>query len=111
MSLAGGYSKNQFVLIRARKSRGGEWSSDELDVRDSHGKVVGCIILHPVHNRAYSATREQAMQGTLRRLLSDVGGRHFRVRFTPDSGHDTHEMIAESRELLARIDKLAGAES
>jgi hypothetical protein len=73
---------NQFVLVKARKSRGGDWwSPDDYDVRDSHGKVVGRIMLHPqapkdqpwfwtitareippsIHNRGYSATREQAM--------------------------------------------------
>jgi hypothetical protein len=36
-----------FVLISARKSRGGEWSPDDYDVRDSQGKVVGRIMLHP----------------------------------------------------------------
>jgi hypothetical protein len=41
-------SLNQFVLVSARKSRGGEWwSPDDYDVRDSHGKVVGRIMLHP----------------------------------------------------------------
>jgi hypothetical protein len=74
-------SLNQFFLIKASKSRGGEWSPDDYDVRDSHGKVVGRIMLPPqapkdlprfwtitarqippsVHNRGYSATREQAM--------------------------------------------------
>jgi hypothetical protein len=72
-------SLNQFVLVKARKSRGGDhWSPDDYDVRDSHGKVVGRIMHHPqapkdqpwfstreippsVHNRGYSPTREQAM--------------------------------------------------
>jgi hypothetical protein len=73
---------NQFVLIKARKSRGDEWwSPDDYDVRDSHSKVVGRIMHHPqapkdlpwfwtitargippsVHNRGYSVTREPAM--------------------------------------------------
>jgi hypothetical protein len=72
---------NQFVLVSARKSRGGEWSPDDYDVRNSHGTVVGRIMLHPqapkdqpwfwtitaresppsVQNHGYSATREQAM--------------------------------------------------
>jgi hypothetical protein len=35
-------SLNQFVLVKARKSRGGDhWLPDDYDVRDSHGKVVG----------------------------------------------------------------------
>ena len=54
---------------------------DDYDVHDSHGKIVGRIMLHPqapknqpwfwtivareilpsVHNRGYSMTREQAM--------------------------------------------------
>ena len=39
---------NQFVLVKARKSRGGDyWSPDDYDVRDSHGKVVGRIMRHP----------------------------------------------------------------
>jgi hypothetical protein len=41
-------SVGQFVLTKARKSRGGDhWSPDDYDVRDSHGKVVGRIVLHP----------------------------------------------------------------
>jgi hypothetical protein len=40
-------SLNQFVLISARKSRGGEWSPDDYDVRDNAGKVVGRIFLNP----------------------------------------------------------------
>ena len=74
-------SLDQFVLIKASKNRGGEWSPDDYDVRDGHGKVVGRIMRHPqaskdqpwlwtivareippsVHNHGYSATREQAM--------------------------------------------------
>jgi hypothetical protein len=35
-------SLNQFVLVKARKSRGGAWwSPDDYDVRDNAGKVVG----------------------------------------------------------------------
>jgi hypothetical protein len=41
-------SLNQFVLVKARKSRGGDhWSPDDYDVRDNAGKVVGRIMLHP----------------------------------------------------------------
>jgi hypothetical protein len=74
-------SLGQLVLIQARKSRGGEWSPDDYDVRDGHGKVVGRIMRHPqapkdqpwfwtitareitasIHNSGYSVTREQAM--------------------------------------------------
>jgi len=44
-------SLNQFVLVSARKSRGGEWwSPDDYDVRDSHGKVVGRIMYDPQAN-------------------------------------------------------------
>jgi hypothetical protein len=35
-----------FVLVSARKSRGGEWSHDDYDVRDSHGKLVGRSVFH-----------------------------------------------------------------
>src|SRR5262249_5223057 len=38
-------SLDQFVLIRASKSPGGEWSHDDYDVRDSLGKV-GRIMRH-----------------------------------------------------------------
>jgi hypothetical protein len=72
----------QLVLVPARKSRGADhWDTDDYDVRDSHGKVVGRIMRHPqapdgqpwfwtitareippsVQNHGYSATREQAM--------------------------------------------------
>jgi hypothetical protein len=38
-------SLNQFVLVSARKSRGGDhWSPNDYDVRDSHGEVVGRIM-------------------------------------------------------------------
>jgi hypothetical protein len=83
---------NQFVLIKASKSRGGERSPDDYDVRDSHGKVVGRIMLPPqapkdqpwfwtitareippsVHNRGYSATREQAMADFKARWLASI---------------------------------------
>jgi hypothetical protein len=72
---------DQFVLIKASKSRGGVWADDDYYVRDQAHNVVGRITLHPqapkdkpwfwtittrrippsVHNRGYSATREQAM--------------------------------------------------
>jgi hypothetical protein len=75
-------SLDQFVLIKASKSLGGVWSDDDYIVRDrARNVVVGRIMLHPqapkdqpwfwtitarevppsVHNRGYSATREQAM--------------------------------------------------
>jgi hypothetical protein len=86
-------SLNQFVLIKARKSRGGDWwSPDDYDVRDSHGKVVGRIMHHPqapkdqpwfwtitareippsIHNRGHSATREQAMADFKARWLASI---------------------------------------
>jgi hypothetical protein len=41
-------SLNQFVLVKAHKSRGGAHSSpDDYDVRDSHSKVVERIMHHP----------------------------------------------------------------
>jgi hypothetical protein len=76
-------SLNQFVLIKARKSRGADfWDEDDYDVRDSHGKIVGRIMRHPqapeaqpwfwtitsreqppsVYNHGYAASREQAMR-------------------------------------------------
>ena len=75
-------SLDQFVLIKASKSRGGVWSYDDCLVRDrTRNVVVGRIMLHPQapkdqpwfwtitareippsdHNHGYSATREQAM--------------------------------------------------
>ena len=86
-------SLNQFVLVSARKSRGGEWwSPDDYDVRDSHGKLVGRIMLHPqapkdqpwfwmitareippsVHNRGYSQSHEQAMADFKKQWFSDL---------------------------------------
>jgi hypothetical protein len=74
--------EQHFVLVSARKNRGADhWDTDDYDVRDSHGKVIGRIMLHPqapkdqpwfwtivareippsVQNHGYSATREQAM--------------------------------------------------
>jgi hypothetical protein len=38
-------SLNQFVLVSARKSRGGEWSPDDYDVRDSHGNERPAMVL------------------------------------------------------------------
>lgn len=35
------------VLIRANKSRGGQWDADDYDVRDEAGRVVGRIMRHP----------------------------------------------------------------
>jgi hypothetical protein len=45
-------SLNQFVLVSARKSRGGDWwALDDYDVQDSHGKVVGRIMLTRKHRK------------------------------------------------------------
>jgi hypothetical protein len=86
-------SLNQFVLVKARKSRGGDhWSPDDYDVRDSHGKVVGRIMLHPqapeaqpwfwtitareqppsVYNHGYAVSREQAMRYFKARWLTTI---------------------------------------
>jgi hypothetical protein len=71
-------SPNQLVLFKATKSRNGESSHDDYDMRDSLGKVVGSILRHPkdrlwfwtitareiqqsVQNHGYSATRKQAI--------------------------------------------------
>ena len=40
-------SLDQFVLIKASKSRGGVWSDDDYYVRDQAHNVVGRIMLHP----------------------------------------------------------------
>jgi hypothetical protein len=86
-------SLNQFVLVKARKRRGGDhWSPDDYDVRDSHGKVVGRIMLHPqapeaqpwfwtitareqppsVYNHGYVVSREQAMRYFKARWLATI---------------------------------------
>jgi hypothetical protein len=86
-------SLNQFVLIKASKSPGGLWSDDDYYVRDrGRNVVVGRIMLHPqapkdkprfwtitareippsVHNRGYSATREQAMADFKARWLASI---------------------------------------
>ena len=45
-------ARNQFVLIKARKSRGADyWDKDDYDVRDSYGKLVGRIMRHPKHRK------------------------------------------------------------
>ena len=83
---------DQFVLIKASKSRGGVWSDDDYYVRDQAHNVVGRIMLHPqaprdrpwfwnitapeispsVHNRGYSTTREQAMTDFKARWLASI---------------------------------------
>lgn len=85
-------SLDQFVLIKASKSRGGVWSDDDYYVRDRAHNVVGRIMLHPqapkdwpwfwtitareispsVHNRGYSTTREQAMTDFKARWLAST---------------------------------------
>jgi hypothetical protein len=71
-----------FKLVRANKSRGGDWwSRNDYDVRDESNRVIGRIMLHPqapkdqpwfwtitareakpsIYNKGYAATREQAM--------------------------------------------------
>ena len=35
------------LLISATKSRGGQWDSDDFDVRDEARRVVGRIMRHP----------------------------------------------------------------
>jgi hypothetical protein len=40
--------EQHFVLVSPRKRRGADyWDKDDYDVRDSHSKVVGRIMLHP----------------------------------------------------------------
>jgi hypothetical protein len=80
-------------LIKASKGLGGAWSDDDYIVRDrARNVVVGRIMLHPqdrkasrgswtitareipesVHNRGYSATREQAMIDFKARWLASI---------------------------------------
>jgi hypothetical protein len=54
-------SQNQFVLISARKSRGGEWSADDYDVRNSHGRA---------HHASPASTERPAV------VLNDNGTRN-----------------------------------
>ena len=79
---------DQFVLIKASKSRGGVWSDDDYYVRDRAHNVVGRIMLHPqapkdwpwfwtitareispsVHNRGYcnnTRTGDDRFQGAV----------------------------------------------
>jgi hypothetical protein len=76
-----GFAESVCSGLRRKSRGGGHWSPDDYDVRDSHRKVVGRIMLHPqapedqpwfwtitareippsVYNHGYSATREQAM--------------------------------------------------
>ena len=94
-------SLDQFVLIKAGKSRGGVWSDDDYYVRDRVHKVVGRIMLHPqapkdkpwfwtivareippsVHNRGYSESREQAMAD----FKAVVGEHQLRFMFIQNS--------------------------
>jgi hypothetical protein len=72
-------SRGRLTLVRASKSRGGEWDTDDFDVYEG-GRVIGRIMLHPqapkdqpwfwtivqgirpaIDSRGYAATREQAM--------------------------------------------------
>ena len=39
----------KFVLVRADKSRGGQWDPDEYDVQDEAGHVVGRIMRIRTH--------------------------------------------------------------
>ncbi|MGA7664990.1 MAG: hypothetical protein WBW13_09110 [Pseudolabrys sp.] len=77
-------------LVRANKSRGGDWwSRDDYDVCDGN-RVIGRIMLHPqapkdqpwfwtitareakpsVYNKGYAASREQAMADFKARWLA-----------------------------------------
>jgi hypothetical protein len=61
-------SLNQFALIKAGRSRGGDGCSpDDCDVRDSHGKVIGRIIASP------ASTERPAV------VLDDNGTRNLTV--------------------------------
>ena len=84
---------HRLLLVKARESRGGEWSTpDDYDVCDRAGKVLGRIMRHPqapdihpwlwtitapeippsVHNHGYSGTRDQAMTDFKARLAASI---------------------------------------
>jgi hypothetical protein len=45
-------ARNQFVLIKARKSRGAHyWDKDDYDVRDSYGKLSGASCITRKHRK------------------------------------------------------------
>jgi hypothetical protein len=77
-------ARNQFVLVKASKTRGGDWwSPDDYDVRDSHGKVVGRIMRHPQtpENRPWFWTitaREIPRQFTIADI-QQLGNRRWRI--------------------------------
>jgi hypothetical protein len=50
------------TLVRANKSRGGGyWSDDDYNVRDEGNRVIGRVMLHPQYNKSYAASREQVI--------------------------------------------------
>ena len=80
--VCGSRRRHMLTLVRANKSRGGGyWSDDDYDVRDGD-RVIGRIMLLPqapkdqpwfwtitareakpsVYNKGYAASREQAME-------------------------------------------------